>query len=1361
MELSITMIAAVSAGVGALIIGLIVLNVILLVRKHREHHRYMANLDEREIAIAKAQENVKRKSIAKPRAVLRRNTILPFNSESGWGNLPSVETIDPPKTPSILPHYAPPKPSGFLAKPKRLSWSFLGRRSSGKAIPMKGIRVSVLSTVVESPKPSPLAPVLSGPLAEPSSTQKIQSHTSSDESLLNQHHPYFRNQKRHLKSRDDTLKPEPLRRSLTVKATPTTEIHSRLNRSQSVADIPDNNNPGKMTRFPRPQLHARSVSTSSQASGNPPIGGLLVPPLEIARIKAEARRQARRRSLLSRSPSQQSNSSYDSGNSYILATQPSLIMASTNSRVQKVAKREFRNSMIIGPRPFCDTLTLHGRNKQSQGSTKRSVARFSSATPATQTDLQAEKRNSLPTNSSSLYCFATKLNTADPVTLSGVSSPANSPLAIRGLATPKRRSGSHVTLYGSPEERRKSVSVLKSVSEIQSCPERQLSQASTQASSRRSSNGNPFQWDPAPMSAGRPSALKGSPSARKLGHKRQNCVRISLIPTELGSPSRSPSPCIHDVVEKSPQASSDNVQDPNLRLLSTRSLPRPPNTSFFAPGLKFNTTNIRASLTASSPTLSMTNYDQVSIVTPRKTQDQIGFPGAHQQNNHRMSTCSEFSIPSFPSPCHDLPEYNVMHSPPPTFALSPPSNGCGDNERSFDEMAMVSSPFEAGLSINSSPGGILLLDQCTPDFSYAGHQTPTDNLDCNFSSPFTTIPEEPSANCDRVQGYAQYRPEDSPPCSPKTVPSRSYFNRNDRAAYSLPIKNTTIPEEPLDIIDPAILTKDAFTSLNGPFDNRSGSVIEDLKTNRTSIHMPSSPLAAVHAMQPLIDAVFPPMSSLEPPGLFIQSSPSSLYSSPSPSPSFPPLPMAPSSPRPAHAQLPTITPALNFAAMPMLTPCGPRDPPPRSLRSSIQTLRRMNSDTKKGGKEERRYANLGREDIIKLPGEESWLEDLDAYANKDDEALDEEKGRALIGDLGFYWEEDATMLELDSTFFAATVLSKSSSTSPKPTAKKGEDRKKEEKSKERKDELEPSSPRPSSPVTVTRDRSSSIWEDGEKFWASTPPPPQLSSAKKTPKRFRALSSSPASTRSSRKRAFEVAKDEAPVQEDTPNDKGKGVTPRERKAASGRYRKRSVLGVGTPNVEIHVIPPSSGVEGTLGSLYDADGFLSERYMAFRVEPIGLEDLPAFVDAIFRAHQGKNHWINTAYPDNLISAGQAQAIKTLQAASSHAERAVWEKAVDTATGEIVGGAIWFFYETRKSAASSSPSTDAELGEREEYMSAVGASIAKVSIIALDAARWLYEKCGFKVWQHATLAVPEKFAAKEKVRVFFMVRERAVAE
>lgn len=1136
LQLSTTMVAALSAGLGVLFLGLVVFIIILLVRDRREHKKAMADLEERGIAMAQTQKDAKRESVTKPRTVLRRSAILPFNSKSGWGNLQSAETINPPEPPSIPPHYAPPKPADFVAKPKRLSWPFMGRKASGKAIHMRKLRVPVLSTVIESPKPSPLVPVLGGPrrdeASSSSSPKKPKDRASSDQSLL-QHHPAFRNNNPKDVSGAQVVRvePEPARPVLRIQSEPQLETTAKPNRSQSMADILTQCNRSRsLALHTRPRLHARSVSTCSQRSGNPPGDGLPILPLKVSRIKAEANR----RSLLSSSPSRLSISSFESAGSSILATQYSPVMWSSNSRVQKSTKREIRKTTVAGPRPL--RAHLHKKNEMSHDSIKSSVARFSSVT---QTTSRTDTQSSLLTNSSSIGSFG-KIRTSDSVTLSRMTSPTGSPFAVRSVTTPKRRSGSQVTSFGSPEDRRKRSSILQNTTGNQGGPMRQLSQASTQASSRRSSNGNPFQWDPAPITSGKPSALKGSPSARKPGHKQPNCVRISLVPTLLGPQSRSPSPVMHDIKEESPNADSIRSEFSGIR-----SLPRPPSASIFAPDLSFSPTSIRATLAASSTALSMANYDHGAIGTPVKSKSNTTTELSEQEKNKRSSVGSAFSIPSFPSPCHESSYSGTLHSPPPLFTLLDPY-----------------------LEPN---------DQTTTSVS-ASYPPRTQSLQCSV------IPEEAHT-------------KDSPPCSPKTTPKttpRKCEDHRSLQGYNLPISNTTIPEHPFETIDPAVLCQEAFSPLNNPFDMNS-SILGGSSSQNNMI--PSCPSLAVNSFQPLLDAAFPSsmtmpildssLASRDPQSDFsnmhgsVFQSYDTLFSSPIPTL----LPNAPTSPRPAHAQLPT--PIMTFNNVPTSQVNGPRHPPPTSpLRLSIQTLRRMNSDTKKGGRAEQRYIQLGREQSVTLPGDESWIRDLDAPSEEEDETWSEEKERRLVGDLLNDWEEDAAALGLDSP--PTLVMSTRS-----PTTSPTQDLLSTPPVDTTKDDLDTSAgametstpPRPFSP-TGASNRASSIWEDGEKFWTSTPGTPTGKACQASVP----LASSPmpvSSPRTSRKRQFEVARDEE--QEDYHEGKKLGIENFEGRAKMrDRNRKRSVLGVGTPNVRVIVSPPSGG--NTPGSLYDTEGFL---------------------------------------------------------------------------------------------------------------------------------------------------------------------------
>jgi hypothetical protein len=74
----------------------------------------------------------------------------------------------------------------------------------------------------------------------------------------------------------------------------------------------------------------------------------------------------------------------------------------------------------------------------------------------------------------------------------------------------------------------------------------------------------------------------------------------------------------------------------------------------------------------------------------------------------------------------------------------------------------------------------------------------------------------------------------------------------------------------------------------------------------------------------------------------------------------------------------------------------------------------MNSDAAdakkaKAGRGERRYLRLGREDSVPVPGDESWLDELDESVQE----LDEEEGRRLIGSILYEFDEGCTVLDLE------------------------------------------------------------------------------------------------------------------------------------------------------------------------------------------------------------------------------------------------------------------------------------------------------------------------------------------------------------
>ncbi|KAK1910750.1 hypothetical protein P3342_008630 [Pyrenophora teres f. teres] len=1165
-QLSTTATIAIISSVGATLLCALALLVFRLVQARKIHKRLLADLEQRGVMITQVQKEARQGVVSRPRAVLRRNTVLPFNRASGWGALTSVETFRSTDSNRVPAHYVPAPPADGVRRNNRLSWPFSARRLSGHGVPMRKIKASRLSTVIEDPKLSPLKPILNNSHLDMSRaslalSRDYTSRASSAQSLLRDH-PAFRNQNQYssMNASDDQL---------TGRSLESPNGSMRLLRARSVAGVPS-------ASPSRPQLRARSASLCSQLSGKVPDVILPPLPLDIARIKSEAKR----RSQLKHAPSQLSISSFGSADTSILATRLSPIVPhSTKFSGQKITKPNAKGSSLAGGRSFRDTLDLRSKPNPQ--------ARFSLGTNESP-EVQRES-NTTDGNARSSSELPVAAMRAQALALSKLTSDA-SPITSRNTTTPKRKSKTMVSAAGSPERKYTINKNSHTLNGAMRQPKRQSSQTSS-----RSSGGNPFQWDYTSISpSGKPSALKGSPAARQ-GHRRKNSVRISLVPTIHGPPSRpaSASWVMDRGIDVAPCGSTNKSSSLGSGSSNTRSLPLPPRSSTFAPELKFNTTSLRASLTSTSPELALIGYDQSFVVSPT---DHI-LPHLSEREQKRLSDGSIFSLSKFPAAPSVIEPVDIDMTRPLSFPPTQRLDFCGNwiPETPF----LQQYPFGTQNSRRErspSPTSIIDIDEYDPETPSCIYQTPTNPNPRAFQSAFATIPEESSVSSQKTADVDRLQYHASPPVSPKTVFPPS-FTLGAHSAYNLPIHATAIPEEPADTIDPSIISKDAFSMLNSSFDEGNASIFRSPNSSRSILAIPTSLDSARSKFDPLLDAAFPS----SPPIVKMYDSPtigrvgsvqfSSNYTLPSPSPSPTsspielPSPVFPSSPRPSHAQLPNNNLSINFAELPRLSPPsrgprGPRGSPPRPLRSSIAVLRRMNSDAadaKKAGRGERRYLRLGREDSMQVPGDESWLDELEDECSVE---LDEAEGMRLVGSILEDYDEGCTMLDLNED----TSITSISIAQPERSTNVGiveED-----------------------DTTVgASQHSSSIWEDGEKLWTSnTPPPP--SSPTKPKDRYKPLALSPLATpctppsKQGRKRDFEVAKDASSPKQEDDDSYSHSHTKKKRDSndsrRSARYRKRSVLGVGTPNVRIQITSPNGRVVadgfGTPVSLYDEDGVL---------------------------------------------------------------------------------------------------------------------------------------------------------------------------
>ena len=235
----------------------------------------------------------------------------------------------------------------------------------------------------------------------------------------------------------------------------------------------------------------------------------------------------------------------------------------------------------------------------------------------------------------------------------------------------------------------------------------------------------------------------------------------------------------------------------------------------------------------------------------------------------------------------------------------------------------------------------------------------------------------------------------------------------------------------------------------------------------------------------------------------------------------------------------------------------------------------MNSDAsdarkERSGRGERRYLRLGRESSVQLPGDESWLDELEDYEAEGVE-LDDEEVRRLVGTVLEDWDEDAdadadadsihdrTVLDLDTTPRAAQALGGARGV-------------------------------PEDAIAGADASESSIWDESDAFWSSsTPPAVSAPESKKAASATTPKSSS--SSQPNKKRMFEVARDDAHPPQESPVLGSARSGKKDRDSYEVRSeRKRSVLGDGTPNVNAKMPVATPLATMTPGSYYDEQGFL---------------------------------------------------------------------------------------------------------------------------------------------------------------------------
>ncbi|KAF4555124.1 Hypothetical protein D9617_3g021950 [Elsinoe fawcettii] len=821
-----------------------------------------------------------------------------------------------------------------------------------------------------------------------------------------------------LERRSSSVSPERFTR---VAAVRTRSASAILPRSFSSTIAPD-------LGTERPVLHNRSLSYGAGCIGPAPVGPL--PPLpQIAKLRTSLSVQSRYR----RSITSPTKSLLDKGEK-LQSPRPVSNAISVCSNLSK---------WCIPTQSAITQSDAHVAHSQSASvNTWRSSVSPSGSNRRVSFQSQAPSRRSGSVRNSRLPS-------------AGRLSPRNSfRSAVSPIAkiTPQRQLQARVSFLGSPAQRRRGV-VLPDVSG-NALPERYL-HANSQGveNAPRSTSSSP---------ARKRSALKSPDSLRK-GHRRQNCVRISTLPPVIFGEGVSSNSLLDGILEESP-GSIGRARVPVMRISA------PMEQTSFRPALspRNHTEPVkwRASLTPSSPTLSMSRFEQDGSWHTRANPFTGRGAFTVVQRDRSADLLSIPSLPSFGSHLGGIDD----RTPTPTIELTRPSGEYDPNKDGF--------PFDF-------------------DFQESPVQPRKfDDTDMSWSPPPV------GSAVDVEQTFLSTYGDDDWPQSALRMTNITVAASASSSSLEFPFADGG---DPTTCSDPL----DAHSDMRVPIQAASSFPVSSFKAHRlasTSAWAPSlapgtttrSPLFSHPptkvASQPLLNH-----STTDPNAIFAihTSHRPSISSAPAPAPLRP----IPSTPRPT---LPNRV-------------SGPRSAPAKDLRRSIMQLRRMNSDVHSTiSSQSRRYMKLGREASPMLPftfgsfpvfdeGDgESLLSDQDADVGFQERGLWEKReegdkgnwhcGSADgLGDEGRLVEEEAlgkAGAGLSFDFRFEFPCPATSSSYPVPIVE-GVGAVEEDILRELEDETiraerlfgRVEEIHRSSGVEVHR-RGSSVWEDGEAFWSS-------------------------------------------------------------------------------------------------------------------------------------------------------------------------------------------------------------------------------------------------------------------------------------
>lgn len=665
----------------------------------------------------------------RPRNVLRHNTHAPYMPNNGWRAISSRESL--PHKPLLKGLSRALVVDGRQSKqdrPRR-SWPLSTRRKAGSVIPLAHLEGSPLSAITErsgnNSAPSPDGgriaelPAENSPRLTPEKTTEPNAPEIQDCS--------------HSEIWPTTpLRPRPLFHGYdTKRSAERVSQFSAVEKYESIASIVDAVKRGaNLERPARPRALSRSVSLCSQQSGLAPDEPM--PPLPLRTPVTAMHRHHRRNS--EDSPSRYSSGSYETANSSILVDRDSEPFSQTGTDLTSYLASpplSFRTSRdprkheigFNGWNPAAMTnleLPSHGRHimrgfdrNQLQAMSTRirdaqhSVSRDSSS--GLSMDIAEQLDDVVPRRTHSNASWLARPGRELPQTCSDSLLRTPTPMGLDSFSrrhsyygpTPSGRSSyrnSFVDRSEDPRSKRASASILQDVSGNRTSPARGQSQ-------RRpySLPGSNVCQDARLLI--RPSALKGGSGFRPPFHRRQNCVRMSILPPVIIGPTTFPP--TEEEPEETPETPTHKPRIPGLTLRNPppHPLPKPPSSATFDPqippspdyrptcqalplppeGTHYPTHSI-PTLYPTSPSPPKRNRNSAtseeSIFNPRT--DRPPSSSSSQQKHLSTASSSIWSYPGLPTPTirsFPHPPPLTTHSPttttttaayPPQHAVKPP-----------------------------------------------------------------------------------------------------------------------------------------------------------------------------------------------------------------------------------------------------------------------------------------------------------------------------------------------------------------------------------------------------------------------------------------------------------------------------------------------------------------------------------------------------------------------------------------------------------------------------------------------------------------------------------------------------------------